>query len=251
MFNTRKSSMESRTSRRFEHALLIFGLLLSGIFVVAQVHRAILLNVEMTAFRKIREQQVLRRQPSIDFTAWSRSRISAYFNSLAEHVPPPLALLRIENVHLEVPVLDGTGESVLNRGVGHILGTGQPGEAGNVGIAGHRDGFFRVLEHVNLGDPIELETMHEIWRYRVNRIQIVDPTEITVLRPNGTPLLTLVTCYPFHFIGSAPKRYIVQASKVEVATASSAPQYGIPEENLASVHREASSFKLDNDRQRR
>src|ERR1043166_9320826 len=78
----------------------------------------------------------------------SQKRIAAYEQTLTEHTDPPLAVLRIPNVSLEVPVLEGTDDLILNRGVGHIAGTVQPGEDGNIGIAGHRDGFFRVLKDV-------------------------------------------------------------------------------------------------------
>jgi sortase A len=252
MFSQRKSNIESKALRYLERVLLILGLVLSGIFVAAQVHRAVLLNAEMSAFRKLQTHQVLTTRSFPDFTAWSDNRISAYFDSLAEYVAPPVALLRIERVHLEVPVLDGTGELVLNRGVGHIPGTAEPGENGNVGIAGHRDGFFRALERVNLGDSIELEMMHENLRYRINGIQIVDPTDITVLRPKETPSLTLVTCYPFHFIGPAPRRFIVEASVAEATSdESSVPQSRTSKEKLASAPREAGFPTPHANRQRR
>ena len=127
---------------------------------------------------------------------------------------PPLAVLRIPKVHLEVPVLDGTDDLTLNRGVGHIVGTVRPGEDGNIGIAGHRDGFFRALKDVGPGDTIELVTPKRVVRYAVDQIVLVRPEDVSVLQPRSRPSLTLVTCYPFYFVGSAPQRYIVQASVV-------------------------------------
>src|SRR6185503_18622734 len=103
----------------------------------------------------------------------------------------------------------------LDRGVGHIEHTAAPRSDGNSGIAGHRDGFFRGLKDIGSGDAIELETLGEREVYRVDRMWIVDPTDVSVLDPTPTPSLTLVTCYPFYFVGSAPQRYIVRAVRTE------------------------------------
>jgi sortase A len=121
-------------------------------------------------------------------------------------------LLRIPKIGLEVPVLEGTDDLSLNRAVGHIVGTPRPGESGNVGIAGHRDGFFRGLKDVAPGDTIEIVTSDNVNKYVIDEITIVDPSNVSVLAPRPQPSLTLVTCYPFYFIGSAPQRYIVHAS---------------------------------------
>jgi sortase A len=99
----------------------------------------------------------------------------------------------------------------LNRGLGWIEGTSRPGEDGNVGIAGHRDGFFRALQDVGPGDVVELETAGSTRQYRVDSIQIVEPNAVHVLAPTDTAVLTLVTCYPFYHVGPAPQRFIVQA----------------------------------------
>lgn len=150
--------------------------------------------------------------PEIDFGLWDQRRVRAYRESFAEQSDAPLGVLRISKIHLEAPVLDGTDDVTLNRGVGRIAGTARPGEPGNIGIAGHRDGFFRGLKDVASGDAIELRTLRGTDTYVVNRIQAVAPNDVDVLRPTAVPSLTLVTCYPFYFLGSAPKRYIVTAS---------------------------------------
>jgi sortase A len=108
-------------------------------------------------------------------------------------------------------VLPGTDDFVLDRAVGHIDDTALPGTNGNIGIAGHRDGFFRGLKDIAAGDPIELETRKGRELYRVERTWIVDPEDVSVLDPTPVQSLTLVTCYPFYFIGSAPQRFIVRA----------------------------------------
>jgi sortase A len=149
---------------------------------------------------------------TVDYSLWSEKRIKDYEATLAEHFDPPLAVLRIQKIHLEVPVFDGTDEPVLNRGVGRIIGTVRVGQTGNLGIAGHRDGFFRGLKDVVLGDALELDTTSGTQTYIIDSIKLVTPNDVSVLRNEPTSALTLVTCYPFYFIGSAPQRYIVHAS---------------------------------------
>jgi sortase A len=148
----------------------------------------------------------------VDQSLWDAGRIRAYTRALTRPAPPPLALLRIPRLGLEVPVLEGTDEWTLDRAVGHIEGTPRPGQDGNVGIAGHRDGFFRVLKDISEGDVVELALPSEVRRFRVARLSIVGSEDARVLAPTQRPLLTLVTCYPFYFVGSAPKRFIVQAA---------------------------------------
>ena len=135
----------------------------------------------------------------------------------------PIAVLTIPKIGIEVPVFAGTDDLTLNRGAGMIAGTASPGKTGNMGIAGHRDGFFRRLKDIRVGDHIELFAGHDKFVYAVEDITIVDPSDVTVLSPRPRTSLTLVTCYPFYFVGDAPQRYIVHASLVdtESATASS------------------------------
>ena len=147
-----------------------------------------------------------------DFSLWAEKRISDYEQSLATHFAPTIGILRIPKIHLEVPLLEGNDDLTLNRGVGRVPGTANPGEKGNIGIAGHRDGFFRGLKDVGLGDTIALLTTTGVETYVVDNVAIVDPADVSVLGPRPRPSLTLVTCYPFYFVGSAPKRYIVQGS---------------------------------------
>jgi len=149
-----------------------------------------------------------------DQSLWSPERISAWRKAQIDPAPAPLAVLRIPKIRLEVPVLPGTDDRTLDRAVGYIEGTAQPGTNGNLGIAGHRDGFFRGLKDVTPGDVIEIETTHTKDVFRVERTWVVDPDDVSVLDPTSTRALTLVTCYPFYFIGSAPHRFIVRAVRV-------------------------------------
>ncbi len=146
-----------------------------------------------------------------DLLLWSPRRIQAWQDSLRTSAPEALAVLRIPRIRLEVPLLEGTDDLTLNRAVGHIEDTAKPGSKGNVGIAGHRDGFFRGLKDVAVGDALELEALGGTERYLIERIWIVKPEDVSVLDPTPSPAVTLVTCYPFYFIGSAPERYIVRA----------------------------------------
>jgi sortase A len=144
-------------------------------------------------------------------TLWSPARVKAWEESLAREAPDVLAVLKIPRLHLEVPVLEGTDDWTLNRGAGHIEDTSRPSERGNVGIAGHRDGFFRPLKDLAVGDVLELEIRGGTERYRVEKIWIVNPEDVSVLDPTPSKAVTLVTCYPFYFVGAAPQRFIARA----------------------------------------
>ena len=122
-------------------------------------------------------------------------------------------MLRIPRFGLVVPVLEGTDEWTLDRAVGHVEGTPAPGREGNVGLAGHRDGYFRVLKDIAPGDVLELALAAEVQRFRVARLLIVAPDDVSVLAASDGARLTLVTCYPFYFVGSAPRRFIVEATR--------------------------------------
>src|SRR5688572_15159123 len=149
-----------------------------------------------------------------DFSLWSTQRVFAWRHAAKDAFPPPLAVLRIPKIHLEVAVLPGTDDRTLDRGLGHIEDTALPGGEGNFAVAGHRDGFFRGLKDILPGDTIEIETLNGKDRYRVEHTWIVDPTDVSVLDPTPAPSLTLVTCYPFYFVGSAPQRFIVRAVRI-------------------------------------
>jgi sortase A len=146
-----------------------------------------------------------------DLALWDVKRVTAWQAALTRPAPPPLAILRIPSLRLEVAVLPGTDDFVLDRAVGYIEDTALPGTDGNSGIAGHRDGFFRGLKDIAVGDSIELETLTGRETYHVERTWIVNPEDVSVLDPTPVRSLTLVTCYPFYFVGSAPQRFIVRA----------------------------------------
>jgi len=122
--------------------------------------------------------------------------------------------LEIPRLGFSIIIAEGTGESTLRRAGGHIRGTALPGGAGNIGIAGHRDTFFRPLRNIREDDMITLTTLAGEYRYRVVSTKIVDPSDTDVLSSDGREILTLVTCHPFYFVGPAPNRFIVRAERV-------------------------------------
>lgn len=208
------------TIQRLERIILAIGFTLLIVWGAARLHRTLASRAAIVQFRAEEAGMLAETVPpftdpilgsKVDFSLWATNRIASYEASLRQEKDKPLAILRVPKISLEVPVFDDTDELALNRGVGRIRGTGQIGQVGNVGIAGHRDGFFRGLKDIGPGDTIELELGGRTERYVVKQIQIVKPEDTTVLNRTSTPTLTLVTCFPFYYVGSAPQRYIVTA----------------------------------------
>jgi sortase A len=146
---------------------------------------------------------------SPDMASWAPTRISAYRAEAG--IGSPRGVLRIPSIGLEVPVYERVTESNLNRGAAWIDGTAPLDSIGNIGLAAHRDGYFRALRDIAIGDRIELQTLQGARAYEVEAISIVAPDEVQVLAPSSDDQLTLVTCYPFYMVGPAPKRFIVHA----------------------------------------
>jgi sortase A len=136
---------------------------------------------------------------------------------------PLLARLTVPRLDMSVMVAPGLDSRTLRRAAGHITGTAPVGSGGNVGLAGHRDSFFRPLRHVRVGDEIVLTTPEAVSTYRVEWTEVVTPEATEVLRPTPYPALTLVTCYPFTYVGTAPDRLVVRARLVE-SRAPAAPE---------------------------
>lgn len=155
----------------------------------------------------------------------ANTALAALIQAESQHnAPPPTTLIKEGDVlgRIEIPrlgmmvaILQGTSSKTLQLGVGHIQGTALPGEPGNIGIAGHRDTYFRSLKDIQVSDRIQIQTAKGLSRYEVDWIQVVAPSDIGVLAPSAKSSITLVTCYPFHFIGAAPERFIVHAHSIE------------------------------------
>lgn len=206
--------------RSAERILLLAGLILLSVWGTAQLHSILGSRAAISRFGAVEATKSPANTFSsegtitgamVDFGLWSPQRIIAYKDTFAREATLPLAILRIAKIKLEVPVFDGTDDLTLNRGVGRITGTAQIGQSGNLGIAGHRDGFFRGLRNVVKGDLVELDQLGTASRYVINQTEIVTPEDTEVLDPTPVPTVTLVTCFPFYFVGSAPKRFIVRA----------------------------------------
>jgi len=226
------SAHKKPTQVAIERSLSLAGLILLALYAGFRIQGTVLSRMAVDTFARAAQKVPISDtlSPSdtsqIDFSVWSESRIQSYRQSLARHSSPTLAVLRITNIQLEVPVLDGTDTLSLNRGIGWIRGTTQPGQLGNIGLAGHRDGFFRRLKDLRIGERAELLTLDRTDTFVIDSMRVVNPQDVSVLKPGG-PSLTLVTCYPFYFVGSAPQRYIVHASIVRsVADSSTAPAEG-------------------------
>jgi sortase A len=215
------SWVERRLMARLERICFKTGFALLATWGAATLHGIVFSRMALAEFHAIQATRAgsssqVQHSPAssseVDFASWSIKRVQAYRDSFLEKVDAPLAVLRIPKIHLEVPVFNGTDNTTLNRGVGRIVGSAQVGASGNLGLAGHRDGFFRGLKNVAQGDVIELARSGQTDFYVIDGIQIVNPKDVSVLDRTPTPSLTLVTCFPFYFVGSAPQRYIVRAS---------------------------------------
>jgi sortase A len=221
----------SETSRRLERGFLVAGVILLAVYGSALLHQSISSRFALWQFNKDQtaaKGKDLSTPPGpkdeggVDFSLWAAKRIQAYRDSLVSKTDAPLAVLQIAKLRIEVPVFEGTDDLTLNRGVGRIIGSStigsatsasaRPGTPGNIGIAGHRDGFFRGLKDITVGDDVELITTKETATYIVDQIEIVSPSDVRVLQVRSAPSITLVTCYPFYFVGDAPNRFIVHAS---------------------------------------
>ena len=129
-----------------------------------------------------------------------------------EHV---MALLHIPRLDLSSVVLSGDGDDVLDVAVGHLPDTPKPWEPGNSALAAHRDGLFRPLRNIRVGDEIRVRSTHGELVYHVRETKVVAPDDLSVLAPTDTQTLTLITCYPFNYVGNAPKRFIVHADAAQ------------------------------------
>lgn len=219
----RKLTIEGPTKiRRAEHIFLTIGLALLAIWAGARLYsglasRAAIARFQAEVTAAPSTGNALTWEASVadsttDFTLWNPKRVKAYKDSLSTKKDLPLAILHIPKIKLEVSVFNDTDDLTLNRGVGRILGTAQIGQLGNLGIAGHRDGFFRGLKDIGLDDIVELVRPGRIDRYVITQVRIVSPKDVSVLAFTSEPSLTLVTCFPFYYVGNAPQRYVLTAS---------------------------------------
>jgi sortase A len=212
------------SSRRPNTAMLWTGRLLIcfGVLALGYVGWAFLDSKVSQSYQASRFHQALNSQKaSVDngehvaaSSTSAEGQDTQENRRMAAQEGTPLGQLGIRAIGLEVVILEGNEDETLRRSVGHIPGTAMPGEGGNIGIAGHRDTFFRPLRNIEINDEITLTTLKAMHRYRVASTQVVEPENVGVLDDSKDAILTLVTCYPFTFVGSAPQRFIVRAQKI-------------------------------------
>jgi sortase A len=134
--------------------------------------------------------------------------------------------MQVPRLGLKSIVVQGDSDRILRRAVGHIPETALPGQSGNVALAGHRDSFFRPLRNIRSGDAIIFKTRNAEFQYQVESTAVVPPSDVSVLRPSGGRTLTLITCFPFYYIGAAPNRFVVRARQVEPSIKRTRPALG-------------------------
>ncbi len=202
-------------TRWIERTAWVVGITLLGMY------GGVRLWAEESRAQAVEEFRAMTVAPA-DQSLWSQQRVVAYAEAQRAGNAPE-AVLRIPSLPLEVPVYADTSDLNLDRGAGRIPGTAGLEQNGNLGLAAHRDGFFRKLKDADLGMEILLEHGGRTLRYHIVEISIVAPEDGSVLAPTSRPSITLVTCYPFYFVGSAPKRYIVRAELDETQTRNEVP----------------------------
>ena len=201
-----------------QRAFLLTGAILLSIFVVAQAQSTLLPAHDLRKFEQARHQLVskgseepLTTNAKIDTSLWNENRITEYHSSLEHDLGLPEAILEIPSIDLKVPVYTGIDDLTLNRAVGRVPGTAKIGVPGNLALSAHRDGFFRGLKDIKIGETVEVKTLKGSIKYKIVSTHITTPDDLSVLSDTGKDEVTLVTCYPFYYVGSAPKRFIVKA----------------------------------------
>ncbi len=191
----------------------VAAVVLLGTYLAATGHAELASSQDLHAF-----QRSALEIDSEEQALWSASRQEAYREALRSSPGLPEAVIRIPVIGLEAPVREGVDELTLNRSVGRVPATPVAGSTGNTVLAAHRDGFFRQLGEIGEGDTIVVQTLTGKHRYTVEETTIVDPDAVHVMAATEEPVLTLITCYPFYFVGPAPQRFVVRAVLEQSAT---------------------------------
>ena len=197
-----------RSPLRIDRALIVLGI--SCLVICAFV------TARAAMFQRHAKQQLTQE------LAESRSTPFSGLSSSKPAAPPPppvtgeiIGRVDVPRLNLSAAVAEGDDDATLGKAVGHLPDTPLPWQPGNVAFAAHRDTLFRPLKDIQLNDEVQVVTTHGTYIYRVSKTEIVKPEDVWVLAPTTTPTLTLITCYPFSFIGHAPRRFIVQAVRVQ------------------------------------
>ena len=186
-------------------SFLALAMVCLGLYSYEYVERAVYQTYESREFdQKLERGAVVVTAP--------RSRLAG-----GVRIPAPYASLgriSVPRLHLSAMVREGIDPKTLKLAIGHIPATALPGQTGNVGLAGHRDTFFRGLKNLKTGDEIQFSTLHGDFQYVVESLTIVEPDNAAALAPSSENVLTMVTCYPFYYVGDAPRRFVARARQV-------------------------------------
>jgi sortase A len=193
-----------RGARPLERLLYGLGLALLAVYGLAQLDAGVYEAVQSKRLEHLLEAD----RPAAGGYVAARTRAEARASGLVGQIA-------IERLGISAIVAEGTDGRTLRRSVGHLPDTAYPGEAGNVALAGHRDSFFRALRDVRAGDRVVVRTPDGTFAYTVDWTAVVEPHQVEIVRPTQRPALTLVTCYPFDYVGPAPRRFVVRATQVE------------------------------------
>ena len=200
--------MFKRNSIRWlERGLLVLGLVLTGWVLRSRG--------EALAFQAEESSRLDRMLTGRDTTLTGAARLPKPAQSPAESVKRVIGRIEIPRLKISAMIAEGTEHDVLEMAVGHLSRTAQPGEPGNVALAGHRDSFFRGLGDIRENDLIRIVTPGGTYSYQVKWGRVFEPKRVDVLDATDACELTLITCYPFHFVGKAPQRFIVRAEQID------------------------------------
>jgi len=198
----------ARWLRRTEIALCVLGLSLLGVAMAAIVNARVYQARQGRAFSDLERMAAVSAHGPDSHAVPSSARPST---PASDADPLVLGRIEIPRIGVSAIVREGDDDTTLSIAVGHIPGTARPGERGNMALAGHRDSFFRALRHIQVHDTIRIRTADHRYEYLVDSTEVVAPQETRLLGPTGGAVLTLVTCYPFGWVGHAPNRFIVRA----------------------------------------
>ena len=191
-----------------ERALRTAGCCALGYYVFASIDASLTQRQLARSFEKSRTDVDVTAQATLDNSTADVHKAPAQPGSRI------VGRLEIPKLGVSLVILETAGSKTLRIGLGHVPGTSLPGQPGNVVIAGHRDTFFRPLRNIEIGDEVSIDTTAHIYYYQVRSFEIVDPRNVKALRFHNKNELTLITCYPFFYIGPAPKRFVVHAEPV-------------------------------------
>ena len=197
-----RASRGTAITRWLERTLLAIGIVCVGYY-----------GYQTTEARNVQREQIASFEARLHNTPVAPDAPRA--PSAPSAPSPTIALLEIPRLKMSSAVMSGDGPAVLDVAIGHLPDTPMPWEPGNSALAAHRDGLFSPLRNIRVGDEVRVRSAHGEFIYRVRETKIVAPDDLSVLEPTDIDTLTLITCYPFNYVGSAPKRFIVHADRIE------------------------------------